>query len=290
MTPCAGWTASRTTRTAWRRRTVAYSAPCIRQVLARRFLFEEIRHPLVLSVKLWRNRCHEPTVVLWTAECQLDAAHPPTCALQAPGAWSCPRRVRVMRRCCRWLAGAVRRGGLAHDAAGAGATHVAGEAVRDAVWAAGGGRTASTRHLCGRDGGHSGAAGRGKWWMMLMMRMMMCTRVWSKHVLAVASQVLEGDALRGDVGETGGGAGGGAAEVADAEAEGLEAEILLQVPSWLKLKELATLVDSPLVDITRRWQEGVLAACGFAAQEIHGLICAIFEPTSLRKECLEHIQ
>jgi len=120
--------------------------------------------------------------------------------------------------------------------------------------------------------------------------------VWSDYALAVAGQVLEGDALRGDGGEaavrgaTASEASGGAAEVADADAEGLEAEILQEVPSWLKLKELATLVDSPLVDITRRWQDGVLAACGFAPQEIHGLICAIFEPTSLRKECLEHIQ
>ena len=37
-------------------------------------------------------------------------------------------------------------------------------------------------------------------------------------------------------------------------------------------------------------QDGMLAACGFAPHEIHGLICAIFEPTSLRKECLDHIQ
>jgi hypothetical protein len=45
-----------------------------------------------------------------------------------------------------------------------------------------------------------------------------------------------------------------AAEAADADGHGLEAEVLQEVPSWLKLKELATLVDSPLINITQRWQ------------------------------------
>jgi len=65
--------------------------------------------------------------------------------------------------------------------------------------------------------------------------------------------------------------------------------ILAQVPYWIKMRELAQLMDASLKDITSRWEEGRLQACGFAAADVQRLICAIFETTPLRKECLERI-
>ncbi|KDD73069.1 hypothetical protein H632_c2569p1 [Helicosporidium sp. ATCC 50920] len=57
-------------------------------------------------------------------------------------------------------------------------------------------------------------------------------------------------------------------------------------PSLSKLKELLELLDIRLVVIRERWEEGRLAALGFAPQEVAHLVRALFEDTEMREDFL----
>lgn len=59
---------------------------------------------------------------------------------------------------------------------------------------------------------------------------------------------------------------------------------------WFKAKELGLMLSAPLRDITADWERGRSRALGFTAEELRGLIGALFSETSLRAECLARIQ
>jgi len=59
---------------------------------------------------------------------------------------------------------------------------------------------------------------------------------------------------------------------------------------WFKARELGLMLSAPLRDITADWERGRSRALGFTAEELRGLIGALFSETSLRAECLARIQ
>jgi len=59
---------------------------------------------------------------------------------------------------------------------------------------------------------------------------------------------------------------------------------------WFKARELGLMLSAPLRDITADWEQGRSRALGFTAEELRGLIGALFSETSLRAECLGRIQ
>lgn len=61
------------------------------------------------------------------------------------------------------------------------------------------------------------------------------------------------------------------------------------IPSLHKLRKLEDLLDMPLKSITTTWESGELVNCGFVSSEVQNFIKAIFQDSSLRKECLWRI-
>lgn len=59
---------------------------------------------------------------------------------------------------------------------------------------------------------------------------------------------------------------------------------------WFKARELGLMLSAPLRDITADWERGRSRALGFTAEELRGLIGALFSETILRAECLARIQ
>ncbi|XP_015881422.3 centromere/kinetochore protein zw10 homolog isoform X2 [Ziziphus jujuba] len=62
------------------------------------------------------------------------------------------------------------------------------------------------------------------------------------------------------------------------------------IPSLLKIRKLAELLDMPLKSITTAWESGELLSCNFTLPEVQGFIKAIFADSSLRKECLGRLE
>lgn len=61
------------------------------------------------------------------------------------------------------------------------------------------------------------------------------------------------------------------------------------IPSLLKIRKLADILDMPLKSITTAWESGELIRYGFTLSEVVDLIQAIFTDSPLRKECLRRI-
>ncbi|XP_010413935.1 PREDICTED: centromere/kinetochore protein zw10 homolog isoform X2 [Camelina sativa] len=61
------------------------------------------------------------------------------------------------------------------------------------------------------------------------------------------------------------------------------------IPSLLKTRKLAELLDMPLKSITSAWESGELSSCNFTRTEVQDFIKAIFTDSPLRKECLWRI-
>jgi hypothetical protein len=83
---------------------------------------------------------------------------------------------------------------------------------------------------------------------------------------------------------------GGGAPAAPADAERLRAALAAATPSVARLRQLCELMDARLAEIRRRWDGGVLSAAGLSANDVCGLVCALFEDTPPRRDLLRHLQ
>lgn len=50
------------------------------------------------------------------------------------------------------------------------------------------------------------------------------------------------------------------------------------------------LLEAKLTDIVRRWESGELRRAGLALAEVRRLVCAVFENTDHRAQCLQRIE
>lgn len=71
--------------------------------------------------------------------------------------------------------------------------------------------------------------------------------------------------------------------------EGITCTLDDLVPSLRKIRKLADLLDMPLKSITTAWESGQLHSCGFTTSEVVDFIKAIFQDSTLRRECLGRI-
>ncbi|PON48506.1 RZZ complex, subunit Zw [Parasponia andersonii] len=62
------------------------------------------------------------------------------------------------------------------------------------------------------------------------------------------------------------------------------------IPSLLKIRKVAELLDMPLKSITACWESGDLLSSGFTLQEVQDFVKAIFADSPLRKECLWRLE
>jgi protein transport protein DSL1/ZW10 len=60
-------------------------------------------------------------------------------------------------------------------------------------------------------------------------------------------------------------------------------------PNWLKFQYLAEIMDSSLIDIKYLWSEGELSL-EFAADEVEGLIEALFAESQMRRQAIQEIR
>ena len=58
---------------------------------------------------------------------------------------------------------------------------------------------------------------------------------------------------------------------------------------WATLAEVTELLSARLADIPQRWESGRLSRAGLTAADVRGLVCAIFEASARRNECLSRI-
>lgn len=61
-------------------------------------------------------------------------------------------------------------------------------------------------------------------------------------------------------------------------------------PTLKKALGVLQLLQCRLADIVDAWEQGALAADGFTLPEVEGLVCALFEDTDYRAECLQRIE
>ena len=61
-------------------------------------------------------------------------------------------------------------------------------------------------------------------------------------------------------------------------------------PNLRKAGRVLELLQLRLADIVGAWERGALGADGFTLQEVEGLVCALFEDTDYRAECLQRIE
>ncbi|XP_021801115.1 centromere/kinetochore protein zw10 homolog [Prunus avium] len=71
--------------------------------------------------------------------------------------------------------------------------------------------------------------------------------------------------------------------------EGITCTLDDLIPSLRKIRKLADLLDMPLKSITTAWESGQLYSCGFTSLEVVDFIKAIFQDSTLRRECLGRI-
>ncbi|BFG26025.1 hypothetical protein CerSpe_122990 [Prunus speciosa] len=71
--------------------------------------------------------------------------------------------------------------------------------------------------------------------------------------------------------------------------EGITCTLDDLIPSLRKIRKLADLLDMPLKSITTAWESGQLHSCGFTSSEVVDFIKAIFQDSTLRRECLGRI-
>ncbi|VVA17516.1 PREDICTED: centromere/kinetochore [Prunus dulcis] len=71
--------------------------------------------------------------------------------------------------------------------------------------------------------------------------------------------------------------------------EGITCTLDDLIPSLRKIRKLADLLDMPLKSITTAWESGQLHSCGFTTSEVVDFIKAIFQDSTLRRECLGRI-
>ncbi|ONI18310.1 hypothetical protein PRUPE_3G208500 [Prunus persica] len=71
--------------------------------------------------------------------------------------------------------------------------------------------------------------------------------------------------------------------------EGITCSLDDLIPSLRKIRKLADLLDMPLKSITTAWESGQLHSCGFTTSEVVDFIKAIFQDSTLRRECLGRI-
>lgn len=62
------------------------------------------------------------------------------------------------------------------------------------------------------------------------------------------------------------------------------------IPSLVKIRKVAELLDMPLKSITAAWESGDLRGSGFTVKEVQDFIKAIFADSPLRKECLWRLE
>lgn len=62
------------------------------------------------------------------------------------------------------------------------------------------------------------------------------------------------------------------------------------IPSLVKIRKVAELLDMPLKSITSAWESGDLRGSGFTVKEVQDFIKAIFADSPLRKECLWRLE
>ena len=55
------------------------------------------------------------------------------------------------------------------------------------------------------------------------------------------------------------------------------------------MAEVTELLSARLADIPQRWESGRLSRAGLTAADVRGLVCAIFEASARRNECLSRI-
>ncbi|KIY91986.1 hypothetical protein MNEG_15978, partial [Monoraphidium neglectum] len=66
----------------------------------------------------------------------------------------------------------------------------------------------------------------------------------------------------------------------------------LQQRAWglRRLGAILSCLDARLADIVARWEGGELRRAGLGLQELRGLVCAVFEDTDHRAQCLQRIE
>jgi len=58
----------------------------------------------------------------------------------------------------------------------------------------------------------------------------------------------------------------------------------------IKAQCVLQLLQYRLADIVRAWEGGQLTQAGLSLPEVEGLVCALFEDTDYRAECLQRIE
>jgi hypothetical protein len=66
----------------------------------------------------------------------------------------------------------------------------------------------------------------------------------------------------------------------------------LQQRAWglRRLNAVLALLEARLTDIVKRWESGELRRAGLGLGEVRRLVCAVFESTDLRAQCLQRIE
>ncbi|XP_024030409.1 centromere/kinetochore protein zw10 homolog [Morus notabilis] len=62
------------------------------------------------------------------------------------------------------------------------------------------------------------------------------------------------------------------------------------IPSLVKIRKVAELLDMPLKSVTAAWESGDLLRSGFTVKEVQDFVKAIFADSPLRKECLWRLE
>lgn len=58
---------------------------------------------------------------------------------------------------------------------------------------------------------------------------------------------------------------------------------------YQRLAALLAMLDAKLADIVARWERRELQAAGLSRREVEGMVCALFEDTAYRSQCLARI-
>ncbi len=61
-------------------------------------------------------------------------------------------------------------------------------------------------------------------------------------------------------------------------------------PGLRKLRAVLLVLEARLADIVRMWEMGQLAKAGLSRAEVERLVCALFEDTDFRAQCLQRIR